>query len=109
MNGLKFLTVWFCSVVGKTYVFPITDIPEEDNALHEIQPTALTVLSDPPKTLGAMPLHHCRDGPCPEPATLCPAAASTQSCPHSIFKCMVLYVFLDQPEIKPLENIIPQP
>lgn len=58
MNGLKFLTVWFCSVVGKIYVFPITDIPEEDNALHKIQPTALTVLSDPHETLGAMPLHH---------------------------------------------------
>lgn len=40
------------------YVFPIADIPEGDDALYEIQPTALCVLSDPLKTLRAVLLHH---------------------------------------------------
>lgn len=40
------------------YVFPITDVPEGHNALYEIQAMALTVVSDPNKTLRAMPLCH---------------------------------------------------
>lgn len=57
-NGLKFLPVWFCSAVEKTYVFPISGMPEGENALYEIQAMALTVLSDPNKTFRAMPLYY---------------------------------------------------
>lgn len=39
------------------YVFTITDISGGDNALYEIQPMALDVLSDPHEALKAMPLH----------------------------------------------------
>lgn len=41
----------------KMYVFTITDISGGDNALYEIQPMALGVLSDPHEALKAMPLH----------------------------------------------------
>lgn len=56
------------------YAFPIAALPEGDNAPCEIQPTALAVLSDSQSIRGSAFAPHCKDVPCPEPATLCPAA-----------------------------------
>lgn len=98
-NGLKFLTVWFCSAVEKMCVFPITDTSKRDNALYEIQPMALSACPFWPSqnTQGCAFTPLCID----VPATVCPATVSVLSSLHLILKCMVLHFFPDQPEIKP--------